>query len=156
VSPDFGAVSKCNKFADDLGIPLAIVNKRRTNATEVVVEHFIGNVKGKTAVLVDDVLSTAGSLRGAAETAAEYGAKRVLACVTHAVLTGEAIKNIENSPLEKVFVLDTIEIPPEKNHPKIKVISTAKMLSEAIHRIHDDNSLGTLYDSPDIYDFGSV
>ena len=113
----------------------------------------MGDVKGKTAVLVDDVLSTGGSLCKAAETAMQHGAKEVYACVTHAVLSGATIETIEKSPLKQVLILDTIEMKPENVHPKIKVISIAKMLSKAIECIHYDRSLGKLYDLDEIYDF---
>lgn len=147
VSPDFGSVTRCNAFADMLDVPLAIVDKRRKdNVTEIA--HFIGDVRGKYAVLVDDVLSTGSSLCNAAATAVEHGAKKVFACVTHAVLSGDAIKRIEASHLEEILVLDTIEIPPEKQHPKIKTLSVATLIGEAIKCIHYGRSIGDLYKSP--------
>lgn len=148
VSPDFGSVTRCNGFADMLDVPLAIVDKRRLRDDEAEISHFVGDVRGKYAVLVDDVLSTGQSLCNAAAAAVEHGAKKVYACVTHAVLSGDAIQNIDKSHLEEVLVLDTIQIPDEKMHPKIKTISVAPLIGEAIKCIHYERSIGDLYKTP--------
>jgi ribose-phosphate pyrophosphokinase len=149
VSPDFGSVSRCKNFADILEVPLAIVNKRRVDDKKSEIDHFIGDVKGKTAILLDDVLATGGSLCNAAKTVMEHGAKTVLACVTHPVLCGDAIQNIIDSPLEELVVLDTIEVPPEKQIDKIKVLSVAEYVGKAINCIHNNQSIGELFHTPD-------
>ena len=148
VSPDFGSVTRCNTFAEMLNVPLAIVDKRRKTDKVIEIANFIGDVDGKHAVLVDDVLSTGTSLCNAAISAMEHGAKRVSACVTHAVLAGNAIETIDKSPLDEILVLDTIEIPKEKLHPKIKIMSIAPLVSEAIKCIHFGRSIGNLYKAP--------
>jgi len=149
VSPDFGSVTRCNAFADMLDVPLAIVDKRRKSDKVTEIAHFIGDVDNKIAILVDDVLSTGGSLCSAAETAVKHGARKVYACVTHAVLSDDAVQRIANSPLEKLLVLDTIEIPEEKLHSKIEIISVASLIGEAIKCIHYGRSIGDLYKTPD-------
>lgn len=144
VSPDFGSVSRCNTFADMLGVPLAIVDKRRKDSgTEIA--HFIGDVRNKYAVLLDDVITTGSSLCNAAKSAMEHGAKGVYACVTHPVLCADAVWRVANSPLEELIVLDTIEITPEKQHPKIKALPVASFVGEAINCIHTGRSIGELF-----------
>ena len=146
VSPDVGSVGRCNAFAKMLDVPLAIVDKRRDRDNESEVANFIGNVKGKCAILIDDQIATGGSLCNAAATVMEHGAKAVYACVTHPVLCGdEVMKRIEDSPLTELVVLDTIEVPQEKRHPKIKILSTAAFIAEAINCVHYGRSLGELF-----------
>jgi len=173
VSPDLGSVTRCNGFADLLNVPLAIVDKRRPRDNVSEVAHFIGDVEGKIAILLDDVLSTGGSLCNAAAAVKEKGAKAVYACVTHPVLAGNAIELIENSALEEVVFLDTINVPQEKSHEritldlsvasdftgvpilrkqanegggsKIKILSAAETLANAIYCIHNGKSIGELY-----------
>ncbi|MCL2571290.1 MAG: ribose-phosphate pyrophosphokinase [Defluviitaleaceae bacterium] len=174
VSPDLGSVTRCNNLAKllELKSPLAIVDKRRESDTETEVEHFIGDVKGKYAIILDDVVSTGGSLVSAAEEVKKQGAKAVFACATHPVLAKDAVKLIQNSALTEIVFLDTIEVPDSKLHecvttdltiasdssdtvnlrrefdpqePKIKVLSFAKTLAEAIRRIHNGEPLGDLY-----------
>jgi len=145
VSPDFGSVARCNTFANLLDLPLAIIDKRRPRDNESEIANFIGDVDGKVAILLDDVLATGGSLCNAAHTVMERGAKAVYACVTHPVLCGDAIKNIVESPLSEVVVLDTLEISPEKAHEKIKVLSIANLVGDAISCIHSHRSIGELF-----------
>jgi len=145
VSPDFGSVARCNRFADLLDVPLAIADKRRPDdGGAPVIRNFIGDVKGKHAILLDDVLSTGQSLCNAAEEVIKHGAKSVHACVTHPVLAGNAVELIANSPLEEVLVLDTIQIPDDKKHEKIREISIAPLMAKAIKGIHYNLSLGQL------------
>jgi len=146
VSPDFGSVARCDAFARMLGdnIPIAIADKRRNNNGDSNIQNFIGDVSGKHAIIIDDVLSTGNSLCNAAASVMKDGAKSVKACITHPVLAGEAMQLIAKSALEEVLVLDTIEIPVEKWHPKIKTISIAALLGEALDRIHCNKSLGGL------------
>lgn len=145
VSPDFGSVARCNVFAKMLDIPLAIVDKRRPRDGESEIAHFIGDVKGKYAILLDDMLATGGSLCNAATAAIEEGARAVFACVTHPILCGNAVEIIKNSPIEELIVLDTIELAAEKKLDKIKVISVAEYLGDAINCIHNNQSIGELF-----------
>ena len=175
VSPDLGSVARCNSFASLMGqnVPLAIVDKRRPRDNESEVAHFIGDVKGKIAILLDDVLTTGGSLCNAAVTVKEQGAKAVYACVTHPVLAGDAVRLIEESALEEIVFLDTVKIRPDTPHEritldlsvtsdftgvphlrrplservgsKIKVLSAADTLAKAIYCIHNGKSIGDLF-----------
>jgi len=149
VSPDFGSVARCNGFAEILKVPLAIVDKRRLDDKNSEIAHFIGDVKGKNAILLDDVLATGGSLCNAAKIVMEHGAKAVYACVTHPVLCGDAVENIKNSPLQELVLLDTIEIPEHKMLDKMKVLSVAKYIGEAINCIHNSQSIGNLFSTMD-------
>ena len=147
VSPDFGSVSRSNAFADLLNVPMAIVDKRRPRDNESVIAHFIGNVQGKYAILVDDQLSTGGSLCNAARTVMEHGAKGVYAAVTHPVLCGNAVEQLNDSPLEEVVVLDTIDVPQHKLDAckKLHQLSVAGFVGEAIKCIHTSKSIGELF-----------
>jgi len=145
VAPDLGSVSRCNAFASMLDLPMAIIDKRRNNDTNTEVVNFIGDVKGKVAVLLDDVIATGTSLCNAAEAVKAHGAAEIFACVTHPVLSGNAIENITKSPIQQLVVINTLEIPPEKLHPKVHVLSMAKFLSEAIQCIHENRSIGRMF-----------
>ena len=147
VSPDFGSVSRSNTFADLLNVPLAIVDKRRPRDNESEIAHFIGDVKDKYAILVDDQLATGGSLCNAAKTVMEHGAKGVYACVTHPILCGGAEERLQNSPLTQVLVLDTVEVPQHKLDacPKLKMLSIAHFVGEAIKCVHTSQSIGALF-----------
>ena len=147
VSPDFGSVARCKSFAEILQVPLAIVDKRRLDDKKSEIDHFIGDVKGKHAILLDDVLATGGSLCNAAKTVMDMGALTVSACVTHPILCGDAVELIKNSPLEELLVLDTVELPPEKKIEKIKVLSISNYLAEAINCIHNNLSIGELFNT---------
>ncbi|MCL1842512.1 MAG: ribose-phosphate pyrophosphokinase [Defluviitaleaceae bacterium] len=145
VSPDFGSVSRCNAFANILEIPLAIVDKRRPRDNESEIANFIGSVEGKYAILLDDVLATGGSLCNAAVSVMEHGAKAVYAAITHPILCENAVERIQNSPIQELIVLDTIELPPEKKINKIKSLSVASYVGEAINCIHNGRSIGDLF-----------
>ena len=147
VSPDLGSVSRCNAFAHLLDAPLAIVDKCRPKDNESEVAHFIGDVNGRYAILVDDQIATGGSLINAANTLMEYGARGVTACVTHPVLCGDAMRRITASPLDSLLVLDTIDVPEEKLRAceKLKALSVAKFFGEAIKCIHTSQSIGELF-----------
>jgi len=145
VSPDLGSVARCNAFADQLQVPLAIVDKRRPRDNYSEVAHFIGDVEGKIAILLDDVISTGGSLCNAAAEVKRHGAKAVYACVTHPVLAKDAVSLIEASVLEEVVFLDTIEVPPTKRHEKVTVeISVASDFSggPALRKILETHPAG--------------
>jgi ribose-phosphate pyrophosphokinase len=147
LSPDEGAVKRALRFQKKLGGTIAIVDKRRVSATEVKQANIIGgSLQGKTAVIFDDMISTASSITGAARVAKEQGARKVYACATHGVLCGDAIKNIRESPLEELVITDTIPLTPEKQLPNIRVLSVASLLADAIKRIHFNESVSQLFE----------
>jgi ribose-phosphate pyrophosphokinase len=145
VSPDLGSVSRARNFAELLNVPLAIVDKRRPKDDMPEVMNFIGEVKGKNAILLDDEISTGRSLINAAQTVKNEGANAVFACVTHPKLAEGATELIANSCLEELVVLNTIEVPEEKQIPKIKVLSVAELFANAIRCIHTGESIGRLF-----------
>ena len=148
VSPDVGSTARVRSFSVKLGVNMAIVDKRREKANQSEVMNIIGNVEGKTCILLDDIVDTAGSLCGAAKAISEIGgAKKVYACATHGVLSGPAIERIENSCIEELLLLDTIPYPSDKPAcSKIKYISTAPVFAEAIRRIYEEVSISNLFD----------
>ncbi len=146
VSPDAGGMERARAYAKTLDVTLAMTDKRRPGPNVAEIMHVIGNVKGKTAVIVDDLVDTAGTAVQSARAIAEKGAKRVVLCCTHGVLSGNAVEKIENSVLEEVLITDTI--PPKeetKNCSKINVLSIADLLGEAIKRIATGESISTLF-----------
>ena len=146
VSPDAGGVERARAYAKRLGASLAIVDKRREKANISEVMNLIGDVKDKVAVLVDDIVDTAGTLTQAAKAIAEAGATSVYAFATHGVLSGPAIERITNSPLTELVVTDTIPLRPEaKACGKIRSLATARLLGEAIKRIHHGDSISSLF-----------
>ena len=149
VSPDHGGVVRARKLADALQSPLAIIDKRRPEPNVVEVMNIIGDVAGRTAILIDDIIDTAGTITLAADALAKAGAKRILACCTHPVLSGSAIARLDASPIEEIVVTDTIPIPENKKSPKLRVLSVAKLIGEAIVRIHRCQSVSTLF-GPDV------
>ena len=148
VSPDVGSTARVRAFSMKLGVNMAIVDKRREKANQSEVMNIIGNVEGKTCILLDDIVDTAGSLCGAAKAISEIGgAKKVYACATHGVLSGPAIERIENSCIEELLLLDTIPYPSDKPAcSKIRYISTAPVFAEAISRIYEEVSISNLFD----------
>ena len=148
VSPDVGSTARVRAFSVKLGVNMAIVDKRREKANQSEVMNIIGNVEGKTCILLDDIVDTAGSLCGAAKAISEIGgAKKVYACATHGVLSGPAIERIANSCIEELLLLDTIPYPSDKPAcSKIKYISTAPVFAEAIRRIYEEVSISNLFD----------
>ena len=145
VSPDVGSVSRARAFAQKLHMQLAIVDKRRQKANQCEVMNIIGEVEGRDVVIVDDMIDTAGTLCNAAGAIKARGAKSVTACATHGVLSGPAIGRIRDSALDEVVLLDTIALPPEKQIEKIKVLSVAPVLAEAVARIYSDKPVSTLF-----------
>jgi len=146
VSPDAGGVERARAFGKRLGASLAIIDKRRAQPNESTVMNIIGDIKGKTALLLDDMVDTAGTLTQAADALIQAGAKKVAACCTHAVLSGHALEKINQSALEKVVVSDTIPLKPEsQSSKKIAVLSIANLLGEAIKRIHNNDSVSSLF-----------
>ena len=146
VSPDVGGIKMARAYAKRLGAALAVVDKRRDSPETTEVMHILGEVKGKTCLLVDDLIATGSSLVEAASALERAGAIAVYACVTHPVLSGPARSRIASSCLKELLVTDTIPIPKEKRHPKITVLSVAPLLSEAIRRIHYEQSISSLFD----------
>jgi ribose-phosphate pyrophosphokinase len=144
VSPDAGRVKLAKKFADKLGAELAILNKERPAQQVAEIAYVIGDVKGKTAVIIDDIVDTAGTLRAAAETVKDEGAARVFAAATHAVLSGRAFENLAASAFEQVVVTDTIPLRPGAPG-NIKVLSVADVLTDTIRRIFTDDSVSEVF-----------
>ncbi|THB73994.1 MAG: ribose-phosphate pyrophosphokinase [Desulfobulbaceae bacterium] len=146
VSPDAGGVERTRAFAKRLKCGLAIIDKRRDRPNECEAMHVIGDVRGKTAVLMDDMVDTAGTLCSGAETLLENGAKEVHACCSHPVLSGPAVERITNSEIKSLVVTNSIPLSEEAQKcDKIKVLSVSALLAEAIHRIHNEDSVSSLF-----------
>ena len=146
VSPDAGGVERARAFAKKLDLGLAIVDKRRSSPNEAEVMHLIGNVQGKKAILVDDMIDTAGTLTKAAEAVMAHGAKSVMAVATHAVLSGPAIERINESPLNSVLVTDSIPLGEKSlQTSKIETTTVATLIAEAIYAIHNNASVSRLF-----------
>jgi len=145
VSPDPGGVERARAFAKRLNTSIAIADKRRPRANESVVMHIVGDVKGKQTLIVDDIVDTAGTLARVSEALKEAGATHIYACVTHGLLSGDAGQQITTSPIEELVVTDSIAIPKEKVFPKLKILSVAELLGEAILRIHNETSVSSLF-----------
>jgi ribose-phosphate pyrophosphokinase len=147
VSPDVGSVARARNFASRCDASLAIVDKRRPRANAIEVMNVIGDVEGKTCLMVDDMIDTAGTICQGAEALVKNGAKEVYACCTHGVLSGPAMERLTKSPIKEIAVLDTIDMPENvKNNPKIKVLSVAKLIARAISTIYADSSLSAIYE----------
>ena len=147
ISPDLGSVTRCRKFCEKLDYRLAIIDKRRPRANVSEVMNIIGDVKGKTCILSDDLIDTAGTLCHAAEALIKIGgAKEVYACASHGVLSGPAIQRLEESPIKKLTLLDTIPLPAEKRSDKIELLQVAPVFTEAIARIYEESSVSPLFD----------
>jgi ribose-phosphate pyrophosphokinase len=147
VSPDVGNTKRARRYAQRLGGELAIVDKRRVSGE--VVEHgrIIGDVKGKTVLMMDDMISTAGTLCSAALCCREAGAKEVFVGATHPVLCGRAIENLKNAPIDRIVVTDTVPVSDDKLGAigKVTVLTISQMVGEAIHRIHSNESVSSLF-----------
>ncbi|MEX2367069.1 MAG: ribose-phosphate pyrophosphokinase [Pseudohongiellaceae bacterium] len=147
VSPDIGGVVRARAFAKQLNIDLAIIDKRRPKANEAQVMHLIGDVTGRTCLIVDDMVDTAGTLCLAADALKEQGALKVVAYCTHAVLSGKAMENINNSSLDTLVVTDTIPLSAEaRKCDRISVLSVARFLGESIRRVSNEESVSALFD----------
>ena len=146
VSPDAGGTERARAFAKRLGCTLAVIDKRRTGPNVAEVMHLVGDVKGKAAIILDDMIDTAGTLTQAAKALKDHGAKSIHACATHGVLSGPAMDRINESPIEEVLITDTIPLREEGSKTtKVKVLSVAELLAEAIRRIHEDESVSSLF-----------
>ena len=146
VSPDAGGAARARSYAKVLNAPIAIVDKRRPEPNVAQVENIIGDVRGKSAIIIDDIIDTAGSITEAANLLIKFGAKEVYAFATHGLLSGPAIDRIKNSKFKEVVVTNTIEIPKEKMVSKLKVISIATLLAEDIKRTHEGLPMGVVYE----------
>jgi len=148
LSPDEGSVKKALMYQKKLGGTIAIVDKRRTSADTTVQANLIGatTLEGKSVVIFDDMISTAGSVVGAVHVARGAGAKDIYACATHAVLCGLAIERLRDAPLRQVVVTDSIPVPPSKHLPNLTVLSVAPLLADAIKRIHLNESVSKLFE----------
>ncbi len=146
VSPDAGGVERTRAFAKRLNCGLAIIDKRRDNPNECEAMHVIGDVNGKTAIMLDDMVDTAGTLCNGAETLLKNGAKEVHACCSHPVLSGPAVERITKSVIKSLVVTNSIPLRGEaQNCDKIKVLSVSELLADAIKRIHNEDSVSSLF-----------
>jgi ribose-phosphate pyrophosphokinase len=149
VAGDLGFAKRARNFADMIGASVAFVEKRRLgNNSRSESLGVIGDVVGKSAIIVDDEIDTAGSIVGAAEIVAAAGARTVYAACTHALLTGPAVGRLRNSPIQELIVTDTVYQPPEKRLPNMTTLSVSLLLGEAISRIHTGESVGALFGAP--------
>lgn len=145
LSPDVGSIPLSRSYAKLLDASLAIIDKRRPQANQAEVMNLIGDVEGKNVLIMDDMVDTAGTLTAAARTAKGHGALTIRAACTHGVLSGPAIERIKNSPVEKLIVSNTIQIPDTKMIDKIEMVSVASVFGEAIARIHNEESISSLF-----------
>jgi len=145
VAPDAGGVERARAIAKRFNAGLAIIDKRREGPNQAAAMHLIGEVKGRDAVVIDDMVDTAGTLIQAVGALAREGARRILACGVHAVLSGPALERIASSPLEEVVVTNSIPVSAAKRAARVTVLSVAPLLGEAIRRIHDEESVSTLF-----------
>jgi ribose-phosphate pyrophosphokinase len=148
VSPDAGRVREADKWSDKLGAPLAIIHKRRDPnvPNQVRIHEVVGEVEGRTCVLVDDMIDTAGTITQAAEALFENGAAEVIVAATHAVLSGPAVDRLKNSGISEVIVTNTLPIPEEHQFPQLTVLSIAPLIARAIREVFDDGSVTSLFD----------
>mgnify|MGYP005846113677 CR=1 FL=1 len=146
VSPDHGGVSRARQLADRLKAPIAIIDKRRPRPNVAEVMNIVGNVEGKTAILIDDIIDTAGTITLAADALIENGATEVYACCTHPVLSGPAMDRIGNSAIKELVVTNSISLSKEKQTEKVVTLSVAPLISEAIIRVHEQLSVSVLFD----------
>lgn len=146
VSPDVGGIKMARAYAKRFSASLGIVDKRRVSPDEAEAIHILGDVENKNVVIVDDLIATGSSLIEAVDALKAHKAKDIYAAITHPVLSGPAIKRVDKSPLKELVVTDTIPVDDHKRHPKIRILSVAGLLSEAIKRIHKEESVSSLFD----------
>lgn len=146
VSPDHGGVTRARKLAEFLHAPLAIIDKRRPKANVAEVMNIIGNVEGKTCIVIDDMIDTAGTITLGAKALKEVGgAKEVYVCCTHAILSGPAVERLNDSVIKQVIVTDSINLTEDKQSDKIVSVSVGQLMGEAIKRIHENKSVSPLF-----------
>lgn len=146
VAPHNGGVVRARKMANLLNVPLALIDRRRAKHNETEITHIIGNIEGKNAIIVDDLIDTAGTITTSAHALIENGANGVYACCTHGVLSGPAIERIESSPIEELVITNTINLPEKKRLDKMTTLSVAPLLVEAIDRIHNEKAVSPLFE----------
>ncbi|MFC1709468.1 ribose-phosphate diphosphokinase [Candidatus Omnitrophota bacterium] len=146
VAPDVGGIKMARAYAKRLEAKLAILDKRRISPESAKVMHLLGDVKGKKAIIVDDLIATGGSLVEAISALHKQGVKEIYAAITHGILSGNAIEKIEKSYLKELLIADTIPLPSSVKTKKIKVLSVAEVLADAIKRIHMEQSISCLFD----------
>ena len=149
VAGDLGFAKRARNFADAIGTPVAFVEKRRTgNDSRTEALGVIGEVRGKTAIVIDDEIDTASSICNAAEAVTREGARAVYAACTHVLLTGPAVARLRRSPIQELIATDTVALTPEKQLPNMTILSVSLLLGEAISRIHTGESVGALFGAP--------
>ncbi len=147
VSPDLGGVTRARDLAERIGAPIAIIDKRRPEPNVAEVMNVIGDVEGRNIIMIDDIIDTAGTIVQGAKSLKERGANDIYICCTHPVLSGPALSRLVESPIKEIIVTNTISVPQEKMISKLKVLSVAPLLGEAIIRIHEDMSVSKLFDT---------
>lgn len=147
VSPDHGGVTRARKMADRLKTPIAIIDKRRPKPNVAEVMNIVGEIDGKTAIIIDDIIDTGGTIKLAAQALVDKGAKEVYACCTHPVLSGPAIERIESSIIKELVVTNSIQLAEEKKIDKIKELSVGALIAQAIVRVYKEESVSTLFDN---------
>lgn len=145
VSPDHGGVTRARKLAEFLKAPIAIIDKRRPKANVAEIMNIIGSVDGKRCIIIDDMIDTAGTITLASQALMDAGAKEVYACATHPVLSGPAIERLDKSPIKKVIVTDSIQLPEEKQIDKLTQVSVGPLIGDAIKRIHENKPVSPLF-----------
>ncbi len=145
VSPDLGGVTRARGLADYLEMPIAVIDKKRLAPNEAEVMNIIGDIEGKTAIVIDDIIDTAGTIVQGAEALLDKGAKEVYACCTHGLFSGQAIPRLSASPIKEVIITNTIPLRDERCKEKFKVLSVAPLIGEAIIRIHEERSISELF-----------
>ncbi|WKA54466.1 ribose-phosphate diphosphokinase [Planococcus shixiaomingii] len=146
VAPDNGGLGRARKLANRLDAPIGFLDKRRPEPNESEVINVVGDVKGKNTIIIVDIVDTAATIALAARLLMEEGAKAVYACCTHAVLSGQAIQRLQESPLKELIVTNTIQLPEEKRIPKITILSVAPLLAEAIEHVHNEKPVSPLFE----------
>ena len=145
VSPDHGGVTRARKLAEFLKAPIAIIDKRRPKANVAEIMNIIGSVDGKRCIIIDDMIDTAGTITLASQALMDAGAKEVYACATHPVLSGPAIERLDKSPIKKMIVTDSIQLPEEKQIDKLTQVSVGPLIGDAIRRIHENKPVSPLF-----------
>ncbi|HIX02169.1 MAG TPA: ribose-phosphate diphosphokinase [Candidatus Ligilactobacillus excrementigallinarum] len=145
VSPDHGGVTRARKLAEFLKAPIAIIDKRRPKANVAEIMNIIGSVDNKRCIIIDDMIDTAGTITLASQALMDAGAKEVYACATHPVLSGPAIERLDKSPIKKIIVTDSIQIPEEKQIDKLTQVSVGPLIGDAIRRIHENKPVSPLF-----------
>ncbi|MCF8010118.1 MAG: ribose-phosphate pyrophosphokinase [Clostridiales bacterium] len=146
VSPDLGGVQRARELAERIQAPIAIIDKRRPEPNVSEVMNIIGDIEGKKVIMIDDIIDTAGTISQGARAMKQWGAEEIYTCCTHPVLSGPAIERLQDAPIKEVLVTNTIDLPEGKMMDKLKILSVAPLLGEAIIRIHEDLSVSKLFD----------